>query len=439
MPPGMLILNRFLRVICIPYCPMACAAAAGIGLHASGPACCTFHGPFSAPVSFPIDRLFLLTIPACMLLLGCTLMGCWLVQRRQRYLPWVAGSYALVGLALAAQTLMLPDTLRQWAVFTGVMYLLGAWSFARGIAGYYGVSAHPRIGLAIGAVVLAALHYYSQVVPDVWMRLYWLNAGLGLLQLLPAPHILRLRPATGWLERAMYWSYVLFAINTSVRPLLSLALGSMGEGARAFSSYWLMMLATTLLFVLLFALLLLANTVRDALGALRTERNLDPLTNLLNRRAFREAAEPLLRDRRLGPWTLLIGDIDHFKRINDTWGHARGDSVLQTVATTLIQQVRSDDLVARFGGEEFVLLLRTDLASAETIAQRIRTELSENHGLLPDGNRMTISFGIAPIADLTELSATLSQADSLLYQAKQAGRDRVHVARTVREKAAQPM
>src|SRR5690606_25776240 len=114
--------------------------------------------------------------------------------------------------------------------------------------------------------------------------------------------------------------------------------------------------------------------------------------NLLNRRAFREAAEPLLRDRRLGPWTLLIGDIDHFKRINDTWGHARGDYVLQTVATTLIQQVRSDDLVARFGGEEFVLLLRTDLASAEIIAQRIRTELSENKSLLPDGERMTISF-----------------------------------------------
>jgi len=372
-----------------------------------------------------------------MLLLAGTVLGCWLVQRRHRYLPWVAASYALVGLALAWQTLMLPADMHRWAVVTGVMYLFGAWCFARGIAGYYGVSAHPRLGLAIGAVVIAAMYHYSQVLPDVWIRLYWLNAGLGLLQLLPAPHILRLRPATGWLERAMYWSYVLFAINTSIRPLLSLALGSMDEGARAFASYWQMMLATTLFFVLLFALLLLANTVRDALSALRIERNLDPLTNLLNRRAFREAAEALLHDGPgLGPWTLLIGDIDHFKRVNDTWGHARGDYVLQSVAKALTQQVRTSDLVARFGGEEFVLLLRTDLASAESIAQRIRTQLSDDRNLLPEGERMTISFGIAPIADLSELSAALSHADGLLYQAKQAGRDRVHVARGERMDAA---
>ncbi|MEG1456534.1 MAG: GGDEF domain-containing protein [Comamonas sp.] len=160
---------------------------------------------------------------------------------------------------------------------------------------------------------------------------------------------------------------------------------------------------------------------------------MDPLTNLLNRRAFQEAAELRLADPHMAPISVLIGDIDHFKRINDTWGHAHGDHVLQTVARALTQQVRDDDLVARFGGEEFVLLLRTDLASAEGIAQRIRMQLSEDKQLLPDGERMTISFGIAPIANPTELSATLSRADGLLYQAKQAGRDRVYVARPLNE------
>ncbi len=363
-----------------------------------------------------------------MLLLGGTLLGGWLVQRRHRHLPWVACSYALVGLALAWQSLVPPEDLHRWAVVTGVMYLFGAWSFARGIAGYYQVSAHPRLALAIGAVVLPVMYYYSQVEPQLWMRAYWLNAGLGLLQLLPAPHILARRPAKDWLHRTMYWSYVVFAINTSMRPLLSLVLSSLEEGQKAFASYWLMMLATTLLFVLLFAVLLLASTVRDAMSALRTERNVDPLTNLLNRRAFREAAEPRLRDRRREPWTLLVGDIDHFKGINDRWGHAYGDRVLKTVAEALTQQVRSDDLVARFGGEEFVLLLRTDLPGAETIAQRIRAQLGEAKNLLPSGERMTISFGIAPIAGLAQLSAALSHADGLLYEAKQAGRDRVHVA-----------
>ncbi len=380
-----------------------------------------------------IDRLFLLIIPACMLLLGAMLAGCWRVQRRRFHLLWVAASYALVGSALAWQSLLDAEELRRWAVVTGMLYLFGAWSFARGLAGYYDVSARPRLGLLIGAVVLLALYYYSRVEVSLWMRMLWLNAGLGLMQLLPAARILRRQLPAGGLERAMYWSYVVFALNTSIRPILWLAAGRMGQDAAFFSSYWLMMLATTMLFALLFAMLLLANTVRDTMTALRAERNMDPLTNLLNRRAFQEAAGPLLRDPQRGPWTLLIGDIDHFKRINDTWGHAHGDHVLQTVAGALTQQVRGDDLVARFGGEEFVLLLRTDLASAESIAQRIRMQLSENRQLLPDGDRMTISFGIAPITSPTELSATLSRADGLLYQAKQAGRDRVYVARPLNE------
>lgn len=133
---------------------------------------------------------------------------------------------------------------------TGALYLFGAWSFACGIAGYYRVSAHPRLGLGIGAAVLLALYYYSQKDSSLWMRSYLLNAGLGLMQLLPAPHIFSRRPANDWLERTMYGSSVLFAINTSIRPLLSP----------------MMMLATTLLFVLLFALLL-ANTVRSALAS----------------------------------------------------------------------------------------------------------------------------------------------------------------------------
>ena len=103
--------------------------------------------------------------------------------------------------------------------------------------------------------------------------------------------------------------------------------------------------------------------------------------------------------------------------------------MLQTVAGALTQQVRSDDLVARFGGEEFVLLLRTDLAGAEAIAQRIRAQLSEEKNLLPSSQRVTISFGIAPIAGLDQLAAALAHADALLYEAKQSGRDRIHVAR----------
>lgn len=125
----------------------------------------------------------------------------------------------------------------------------------------------------------------------------------------------------------------------------------------------------------------------------------------------------------------LIGDIDHFKRINDSWGHDCGDRVLQAVAQTLQQHVRNDDLVSRFGGEEFVLLLmRTTPQEAERVAQRIRAQLSADGYVLAAGQRVTISFGIAPVAANTALTDALTRADGLLYAAKQAGRDRVHVA-----------
>ncbi|MFG0675861.1 diguanylate cyclase [Delftia sp. WSY_7] len=380
-------------------------------------------------MSLDTDRLYVLIAPLSILLLSCTLAVCWLVQRRQRYLLWIAGGYALVSLALAWQSIAPREQLHHWAVYTGAMYLFGTWCFARCMAGRYGVSAHPVLGLLIGAVVLAALYYYSRIQVDLWVRVHWLNTGLGLLQLLPAPAMLRRRPPQDWLERMLYWSYVVFAGYTAARPLLVLALGSTDLNEIARSTYWLVTLVSTLSFALLFTLMLLACTVRDVFTALRQERNHDSLTNLLNRRAFQEAAELRLADSHMAPVSVLIGDIDHFKRINDSWGHDCGDRVLQAVARTLQQHVRSDDLVSRFGGEEFVLLLmRTTPEEAERVAERIRAQLSADGYVLAAGQRITISFGIAPVAANTALTDALTRADALLYSAKQAGRDRVHVA-----------
>ena len=380
-------------------------------------------------VSLDTDRLYVLIAPLSILLLSCTLAVCWLVQRRQRYLLWIAGGYALVSLALAWQSIAPREQLHHWAVYTGAMYLFGTWCFARCMAGRYGVSAHPVLGLLIGAVVLAALYYYSRIQVDLWVRVHWLNTGLGLLQLLPAPAMLRRRPPQDWLERMLYWSYVVFAGYTAARPLLVLALRSTDLNEIARSTYWLVTLVSTLSFALLFTLMLLACTVRDVFTALRQERNHDSLTNLLNRRAFQEAAELRLADSHMAPVSVLIGDIDHFKRINDSWGHDCGDRVLQAVARTLQQHVRSDDLVSRFGGEEFVLLLmRTTPEEAERVAERIRAQLSADGYVLAAGQRITISFGIAPVAANTALTDALTRADALLYSAKQAGRDRVHVA-----------
>ena len=262
------------------------------------------------------------------------------------------------------------------------------------------------------------------------MRVQLLCISLGLMQLLTLRSVLCAVPARDRLESMLRWTYVAFAVYALLRALVVLVIASRQDiETLTRSGYWLITLAGALLFSMWFSLVLLACSVRDMLFTLREERNRDSLTALLNRRAFMESAQVLMADRLSAPWAVVVGDIDHFKRVNDSWGHACGDRVLQNIAHVLVTQVREGDLVARFGGEEFVLLLAcVNLQEAQTIVQRIRSDLHANPIAVPDARmRVTVSFGITEVLDLPDLANALHRADLLLYGAKQAGRDCIHV------------
>ncbi len=156
----------------------------------------------------------------------------------------------------------------------------------------------------------------------------------------------------------------------------------------------------------------------------------DSLTGTSNRRHFVEAAEQeLARARRYGhPSSLLMLDIDHFKSINDTHGHAVGDEALRTFTAACRALLRESDLLGRTGGEEFAILLpETDVAGARMVAERIRRCTAEL--LVPartETVRFTVSIGVACCAAGTrDVDAMLSSADEALYRAKAAGRNRV--------------
>lgn len=155
----------------------------------------------------------------------------------------------------------------------------------------------------------------------------------------------------------------------------------------------------------------------------------DPLTQVLNRRGFGDAyAREIgnLRRRRL-PLTLLSIDLDYFKLINDRYGHAVGDQVLAHVATVIKGALRESDCVARFGGEEFVVLMPDmPVHNALGVAERIRALLRESsHAGLPS---CTVSIGVACQASVVEgLEELLSRADAALYLAKERGRDRIEL------------
>src|SRR5262249_3495889 len=124
----------------------------------------------------------------------------------------------------------------------------------------------------------------------------------------------------------------------------------------------------------------------------------DALTGLMNRRAFLEAIDRKSGHGAAYPWGLLLLDIDHFKHINDSWGHDAGDAVLQGIARVLAKIARKTDLVARWGGEEFVVaLLQTAEAGARIAAERVRRSIADARFSLPSGDVIgaTASVGLA--------------------------------------------
>ncbi len=159
---------------------------------------------------------------------------------------------------------------------------------------------------------------------------------------------------------------------------------------------------------------------------LRKQAMVDGLTGLLNRRSGERHLEKAYLAAREGgtSFCVLLADVDHFKSINDTWGHPAGDVVLKDVARLLHSSVRATDSVARWGGEEFLIVLPyCNLAAAQKQADRIRMLIAQTQQ--PQVGRITLSIGVAQIQDNETLAGLIDRADKALYRAKKEGRNRV--------------
>ena len=154
----------------------------------------------------------------------------------------------------------------------------------------------------------------------------------------------------------------------------------------------------------------------------------DLLTGLLNRKGLGDELVRVARDgdAQLFPLSLVFIDIDHFKKINDEHGHSVGDQVIRDLASVIRTHIQRDDLIARWGGEEFLLICRlTRSHEAALIAERLRHVIATREW--PSGIRVTSSFGVAESVMGEDLSESIKRADEAMYRAKQKGRDRVEV------------
>jgi diguanylate cyclase len=177
------------------------------------------------------------------------------------------------------------------------------------------------------------------------------------------------------------------------------------------------------------------HALERSLDDVRRDAQTDGLTGLHNRRAFDARLRALAGEAMNSgaPLCLLLADVDHFKKVNDTWGHPIGDQVLRLVATVMRQAMRDDDFVARYGGEEFAAVLPgTAPDSARAAAERLRQGFEGRHLVVRNSGQtiggVTLSVGGACYDPGEPLVDWLGRADAALYAAKRAGRNRVHMA-----------
>lgn len=169
--------------------------------------------------------------------------------------------------------------------------------------------------------------------------------------------------------------------------------------------------------------------LQEANARLAVASRTDALTGLPNRRGFVEASEAgSSSDCCSGrPFTIVLADVDHFKAVNDRFGHATGDEALRAVASAIRANLRAQDVVARWGGEEFILLLpETAEAGGVRAAEFVREQVAASRIALADESlQMTLSLGVSEHRAERTLDATLAAADRALYRAKESGRNRV--------------
>ncbi len=229
---------------------------------------------------------------------------------------------------------------------------------------------------------------------------------------------------------AMFVPMLHGAIFLSPMALASLSYDLGGNNSLA--TGWVAVFAVeVVLYVVGAAFIVLVLAKDRAVRLYKTAANTDPLTGILNRRGFLEAAGQLMSGNmeEMQPVTVLAFDLDHFKSINDTFGHAMGDATLQLFADVARKTLRTGDVIGRLGGEEFVAVLSGKLADAAIAAERVRCAFAEAT-LDPDGLQIaaTVSVGAACGSPNAKLELLIAKADSAVYRAKANGRNRVELA-----------
>ena len=382
-------------------------------------------------MNLDVNTLFLVTIYV-EAILGLLLLFAW-VQNSEIYaVAWWgaahllrAGSITLFGMYGQLPDVFTIDLANAILLTSFAVTWTGARIFDGGKPAPVGIVAGAALWLFLsrmpmfdGSLDFRALLSAGIIAAYTWLAVaeFWRGRAEPLVSRLPAVFML-------------FAHGCLFLLRTPLSALLPWT-----PANQVFGSVWLTVLSSeALLFTISIAFIMLAMAKERAEQCHKTAAMVDPLTGLVNRRGFFQESARVARRQAENPQlaAVMLVDLDNFKSINDRFGHAVGDKVLQIFAETAIQTVRPSDFVGRLGGEEFAAVLHNvGRERALVIAERMRSAFAEATSMV-DGRAIgaTASVGVV-LSERSEfdVSELLVQADKALYEAKERGRNRVEVA-----------
>ena len=369
---------------------------------------------------------YAVAIPVFLLLLAtaCTIGSFFL--RAHRYLLQQASSYALVTLAFATD--IFGGTNPGFLVAAGAasLYLLAAIYAARAIAIRMGRTVPSYAVWTIGLLMLGGIAWYTLHTPDTVTRRAIVALSMAMVLSLVVPRVWK-APQRHTADRIAVTLFTLGTLLMWLRPVGLLTATPAPLGPLTEITFLRVNLLVLLAVIAIYTAALIACALADSTAKLRAERDHDGLTNLVNRRAFEEGCTPTPYAR--GFRVLVMCDLDHFKGINDQYGHAAGDEVLRQFGHILQSLVREADVTARLGGDEFVLALKhTTVEQAQKLIARIQAQMARTCWCPPEPQRqVTASFGMVRLRAQERLEAAQQRADQLMYLAKQTGRNCLRV------------
>lgn len=309
---------------------------------------------------------------------------------------------------------------------SGIVFVGAAYCYGSALMIHFGTDLRLSARRGVAFAFLVPHAYFIFIDPNLRIVLFVIEMVFAALIIVAVVSVIDRAKALA--DRFLVFACVLIVVDCLIRGIVFTFIYPTSEDMSDFvrSAYNLSVHVTTLTVCLLFPFAAISALSLQAVEKQRQAAARDPLTGLLNRRGFEAAVQEMTRAGFMRG-SVLIVDIDHFKRINDGYGHDAGDRVIIEVARRLEKQSDNHLRLARFGGEEFVVLLgNTSEAAAETWAEAMRSELKGAGYAVGLPLEVSASFGVSEIDELQHgITAAIKNADAALYAAKKSGRDRV--------------